>query len=127
MPNAGSQNQHIDGSFAPSSSRDLISNINNEAYTRMDNDASAKSIGFDLIFGYMQNNTFNVNTYMADIRQTPANSGNQSAESAYAAYKNYQSLDKKSNHKLMRIIFGRLNPLLALMQKMLNQHQKISI
>lgn len=95
LPNAGSQNQHIDGSFAPSSSRDLISNINNEAYTRMDNDASAKSIGFDLIFGYMQNNTFNVNTYMADIRQTPANSGNQSAESAYAAYKNYQSLAKK--------------------------------
>lgn len=95
LPNAGSQNQHIDGSFAPSSSRDLISNINNEAYTRMDNDASSKSIGFDLIFGYMQNNTFNVNTYMADIRQTPANSGNQSAESAYAAYKNYQSLDKK--------------------------------
>lgn len=95
LPNAGSQNQHIDGSFAPSSSRDLISNINNEAYTRMDNDATAKSIGFDLIFGYMQNNTFNVNTYMADIRQTPANGGNQSAESAYAAYKNYKSLDKK--------------------------------
>lgn len=95
LPNAGSQNQHIDGSFAPSSSRDLISNINNEAYKRMDNDASAKSIGFDLIFGYMQNNTFNVNTYMADIRQTPANSGNQSAESTYAAYKNYKSLAKK--------------------------------
>lgn len=95
LPNAGSENQHIDGSFAPSSSRDLIANINNESYKRMDSKATAKSIGFDLIFGYTQNNTFNVNTYMADIRQTPANSGNQSAESTYAAYKNYKSLAKK--------------------------------
>ncbi|MDG0820734.1 DUF4013 domain-containing protein [Staphylococcus equorum] len=94
VPNVGSEKQHIDGKYAPSSSRDLISQINTEAYTRMDGDASSKDIGFDLIFGYMQNNTFNVNTYMADIRQLPANSDKDITE-AYSAYQNTDDLSKK--------------------------------
>lgn len=94
IPNVGSDKQHIDGKFAPSKSRDLISDINNEAYKRMDGNASAKDIGFDLIFGYMQNSTFNVNTYMADIRQTPTNSDKDTTE-AYSAYQNTSDLSKK--------------------------------
>lgn len=94
VPNVGSEKQHIDGKYAPSSSRDLIADINNESYKRMDGDASSKAIGFDLIFGYMQNNTFNVNTYMADIRQTPANSDKDTTE-AYSAYQNTKDLSKK--------------------------------
>lgn len=98
VPNVGSEKQHIDGKFAPSSSRDLISDINNEAYKRMDGDATSKQIGFDLIFGYMQNSTFNVNTYMADIRQTPSNS-DKGATEAYSAYQNTKDLSKKVNQQ----------------------------
>lgn len=94
VPNVGSEKQHIDGKYAPSSSRDLISDINNEAYKRMDGNVTSKNIGFDLIFGYMQNNTFNVNTYMADIRQYPSNS-DKSATEAYSAYQNLDDLSKK--------------------------------
>ncbi|RYS18656.1 hypothetical protein, partial [Staphylococcus pseudintermedius] len=36
-PNAGSDKQHIDADYAPSNSRNLISNINYESYSRMDN------------------------------------------------------------------------------------------
>lgn len=94
-PNAGSDSQHIDGDYAPSSARNLISNINYESYNRMDNinDESSMKMSLDLIFGYMQNGKFNVNTYMSDIRQTPA-SGDDPA-SKYSAFQNISSLGKK--------------------------------
>lgn len=94
-PNASSETQHVDGSFAPSASRDLIGRINQESYKRMDSKASNKDIAFDLIAGYMDNEKFNVNTYMSDIRQTPINGANDDASKVYAAYNKYKSLDEK--------------------------------
>lgn len=98
-PNAGSDKQHIDGDYAPSNARNLISNINYESYNRMDNinDESSMKMSLDLIFGYMQNGKFNVNTYMSDIRQTPA-SGDDPA-SKYSAFQNIGSLGKKVNQQ----------------------------
>lgn len=94
-PNASSDTQHVDSSYAPSASRDLIGQINAESYKRMNGDVSSKDIGFDLIAGYMDNTKFNVNTYMADIRQTPKNTDSDNAADMYAAYKGYKELDEK--------------------------------
>lgn len=94
-PNGGSDTQHIDGDYAPSSARNLISNINYESYNRMDNinDESSMKMSLDLIFGYMQNGKFNVNTYMSDIRQTPASGDDPTNK--YSAFQNIDSLGKK--------------------------------
>lgn len=94
-PNAGSDSQHIDAKYSPSNSRDLISKINYESYSRMGDikDESSMKMSLDLIFGYMQNEKFNVNTYMADIRQTPASGGE--AKDKYAAYQGITELGKK--------------------------------
>ncbi|MBI5973948.1 DUF4013 domain-containing protein [Staphylococcus caledonicus] len=94
-PNAGSDKQHIDGDYAPSNARNLISNINYESYNRMDNinDESSMKMSLDLIFGYMQNGKFNVNTYMSDIRQTPASGDDPTSK--YSAFQNIGSLGKK--------------------------------
>lgn len=98
-PNAGSDKQHIDADYAPSNSRNLISNINYESYSRMDNinDQSSMKMSLDLIFGYMQNGKFNVNTYMSDIRQTPASGDDPSNK--YSAFQNISSLGKKVNQQ----------------------------
>lgn len=94
-PNGGSDTQHIDGDYAPSSARNLISNINYESYNRMDNinDESSMKMSLDLIFGYMQNGKFNVNTYMSDIRQTPASGDDPTSK--YSAFQNIDSLGGK--------------------------------
>lgn len=98
-PNVGSEKQHIDGSYAPSSSRNLISDINYESYSRMDGykDKNSMKMSLDLISGFMSNNTFNVNTYMADIRQTPPSG--QDVTKLYAAYQNTDTLSGKVNSK----------------------------
>ncbi|MGO4038259.1 hypothetical protein [Staphylococcus pseudintermedius] len=98
-PNAGSDTQHIDGDYAPSNARNLISNINYESYNRMDNinDESSMKMSLDLIFGYMQNGKFNVNTYMSDIRQTPASGDDPTSK--YSAFQNINSLGGKVNQQ----------------------------
>ncbi|HGX1293515.1 TPA: hypothetical protein ACNSFF_002805 [Staphylococcus aureus] len=98
-PNAGSDKQHIDGDYAPSNSRNLISNINYESYSRMDNinDENSMKMSLDLIFGYMQNGKFNVNTYMSDIRQTPASGDDPSTK--YSAFQNINTLGEKVNQQ----------------------------
>lgn len=98
-PNVGSEKQHIDGGYAPSSSRNLISDINYESYSRMEGykDKNSMKMSLDLISGFMSNNTFNVNTYMADIRQTPPSG--QSVTDLYAAYQNTDTLSEKVNSK----------------------------
>ncbi|HAC5789005.1 TPA_asm: hypothetical protein GZX72_14360 [Listeria monocytogenes] len=94
-PNVGSDKHHIDGEFAPSNARNLISQINYESYKRMDNidDENSMKMSFDLIFGFMENDTFDVNTYMADIRQRPASGGD--VTETYSAYKNLDVLGEK--------------------------------
>lgn len=98
-PNGGSDTKHIDAEYAPSNSRDLISRINYESYSRMSNikDESSMKMSLDLLFGYMQNEKFNVNTYMADIRQTPQNGGKYT--DLYSAYQNLNDLGDKVNYK----------------------------
>ena len=98
-PNGGSDQKHIDADYSPSNSRDLISNINYESYSRMGDieDESSMKMSLDLIFGYMQNEKFNVNTYMSDIRQTPENGGKYT--DLYAAYQNLNDLGNKVNYK----------------------------
>ncbi|HDK3864884.1 TPA: hypothetical protein PR959_001563 [Staphylococcus aureus] len=109
VPNAGSEAQHIDADFAPSSSRDLISQINTTSYNITEGEKSKSKIGFDLIFGWMQNDTFNVNTYFSDIRQTVSGQDTKSAFAAYTGIDSYYP-KMKSYTQLDNYIWSAVPP-----------------
>lgn len=74
FPDASYKTGHIDKKFAPTSSRQMIADINEETYTKLyGSNTSAK--GFQLVTNWMSNSNFNVNTYFGDIQRKSEGTG----------------------------------------------------
>lgn len=78
FPDAKSADGHIDTDFAPTSGQNrtsIIANINKESYRVMDGKTDPKKYGFDLLSRWSENSTFNVNTYIGDLRRSSSDTG----------------------------------------------------
>ncbi|HLR42486.1 MAG TPA: hypothetical protein VK067_04475, partial [Pseudogracilibacillus sp.] len=85
FPNAKADSGHIDKDFDPIRSRDLISDINETTYSTLYNMSDGEA-AFDLLNTWMDNNNFNVNTYIGDINRGNLPNGEDSLP-AFDKYK----------------------------------------
>ncbi|MCE5003472.1 hypothetical protein KJJ36_13960 [Staphylococcus pseudoxylosus] len=92
FPNAKASDNYIDKDFDPVRSRKLIKGINNNTYSTLYPEKQGKS-GFDLLNKWMDNESFDVNTYIGDINRADLN-GKQLLP-AFDGYK--ETFGKKGN------------------------------
>ncbi|MCQ9304936.1 hypothetical protein [Mammaliicoccus sciuri] len=89
VPLAYAENGHVDKDFDPTNKRSMISDINRNTYSTLYGQELNKKMGFQLVDNWMQNNTFNVNTYMGDIQRGSLPDNASDALPAYERYNEY--------------------------------------
>lgn len=100
FPDASANTGHVDSSFAPVGDmrNKVVGNINKQSYDIMDNKHNAKEYGFDLLGRWSGNTTFNVNTYIGDLRRSSADGDNKPLKGVENFSSKYASFDKKGKH-----------------------------
>lgn len=100
FPDASANTGHVDSKFAPVGDMrsKVVGNINKQSYDIMDNKHNAKEYGFDLLGRWSGNTTFNVNTYIGDLRRSSADGGNKPLKGVENFSSKYASFDKKGKH-----------------------------
>ncbi|WP_394882239.1 hypothetical protein [Mammaliicoccus sciuri] len=89
VPLAYAENGHVDKDFDPTNKRSMISDINRNTYSTLYGQELNKKMGFQLVDNWMQNNTFNVNTYMGDIQRGSLPDNESDVLPAYERYNEY--------------------------------------
>lgn len=89
VPLAYAENGHVDKDFDPTNKRSMISDINRNTYSTLYGKELNKKMGFQLVDNWMQNNTFNVNTYMGDIQRGSLPDNASDTLPAYERYNEY--------------------------------------
>ena len=98
FPDATSSDGHIDTEFSPTYGQNrssIIANINKESYKVMDDKTDPKTYGFDLLSRWSENSTFNVNTYIGDLRRSGSDTG-QTLEGVKGFESKYKNEDSQN-------------------------------
>lgn len=89
VPLAYAKDGHVDKNFDPTNKRTMISDINRNTYSTLYGQEMSKKMGFQLVDNWMQNNTFNVNTYMGDIQRGSLPDSESDILPAYERYNEF--------------------------------------
>ncbi|WP_194748022.1 Got1/Sft2-like family vesicle transport protein [Staphylococcus chromogenes] len=96
-PHVSAEENYIDTEYEPSrkASRNLISDINTESYKRLYGNTDETDISFKLVNKWLNGSTFNVNTYVADLRTKNNLPGIYNFKEEYSRAKKLSSSQKE--------------------------------
>lgn len=101
VPEARFEQGHVDKSYDPPSSRQMIADINSETYNKLYGKEISKKMGFQLVQNWMKNSNFNVNTYFGDIQRPSLGKGDISLPAHAELQMYYPSVKNKEIEYVM--------------------------